>query len=121
MLAPCGLDCSSCSIRLIPIDPDVGQEAIDWFIEKGWLKETEGIKEAIEKKMYCNGCRGDRSDAHWSPNCVILKCCIDEKKHVFCNECGEFPCKKLLEWGEMSPHHEKAIMKLKNMRIEYEK
>ena len=78
MLAACGLDCGSCTIRLIPIDAEAAKGVIDWFKQMGWLKESEGVAEAIERKMYCNGCQSDRS-VHWSGNCEIMLCCVDEK------------------------------------------
>ena len=116
LLAPCGLDCQTCAIRLIPINPNEGQKAIDWFKSMGWLKENEGIEEAIKKNMYCKGCRGERDETHWSPDCVILKCCVDKKKLTFCYECNDLPCKDLIEWGEMAPSHNDAIEKLKELR-----
>jgi hypothetical protein len=109
MFAPCGLDCGECSIWMIPINAALAQEAIDWFKKMGWLKDNEGRKVAIKKKMYCNGCRGDRFDAHWSPDCSILKCCVDEKHYKFCYECEEFVCIKLVEWRKNGNHHEKAF------------
>lgn len=51
---------------------------ISWFKKEKWLKEDEGLKEVLDKRMYCKGCHGDRS-IHWSSNCCILKCCVDEK------------------------------------------
>ena len=116
VLAPCGLDCGPYLIRLIPFEPEKGQGALDWFKDMGWLSKTEGISDAIEKKMYCKGCRGERNETHWAPECVILTCCVDKKNLESCNECDDFPCKDLLEWGEMASSHQDAIENLKDMR-----
>jgi hypothetical protein len=116
MITPCGLDCSQCAIRQIPIDAKQAKEVIVWFKDMGWLKQEEGIKEAIEKKMYCKGCRSDRTDVHWTPDCFILECCIDKKGLEFCYECNEFPCKRLLEWSEQGSRYKNALKNLTNIK-----
>jgi len=116
MPTPCGLDCDPCSIRKVPIDSEAAKEAIDWYKEMGWLKKEEGIKEAIKRKMYCKGCRSDRKDVHWSPDCSILQCCVYEKNFEFCYECDDFPCNRLEEWAKESGFHQKALEKLKHLK-----
>lgn len=116
MIAPCGLDCEPCSIRMIPLDAETAEEAIKWFKQMGWLKEDEGVKEAIERNLYCKGCHSDRDDVHWSPDCGILKCCLDEKNLEFCYECEDFICEQLKKWGEEGEHHQKAIENLMLMK-----
>ncbi len=116
MIAPCGLDCEPCSIRMIPLDAETAEEAIEWFKQMGWLKEDEGVKEAIERNLYCKGCHSDRDDVHWSPDCGILKCCLDEKNLEFCYECEDFICEQLKKWGEEGEHHQKAIENLMLMK-----
>jgi hypothetical protein len=64
-IAACGLDCGTCDIRLAPTDSQAARRLVAWFQEMGWLEEQEGIAEAVERGMYCKGCRGDRS-THWS-------------------------------------------------------
>jgi hypothetical protein len=114
MLAACGLDCGPCPIRLIPIDEKAAQGVINWFKEMGWLKENEGIKEAIERKMFCNGCQGDR-DTHWSANCQIMLCCVDEKHKQHCGQCPELlTCEKLERFASDGPeHHTNAVNSLR--------
>ena len=115
MLAACGLDCGPCPIRLIPIDKKAAEGAISWFIEMGWLKENEGIAEAIEKKMYCTGCQGDRS-IHWSDNCQIMLCCVDEKHKQHCGECSELlSCEKLETFAtDGHENHKNAVNGLRD-------
>ena len=48
----------------------------------------------IEQGMYCRGCRGDRS-LHWSPDCPILLCCVDERHLEHCAQCKDFLCETL--------------------------
>ena len=115
MIAVCGLDCGSCEIRRAPNEPDVAQRLVAWFKKEGWLKEDEGISEVIERRMYCRGCRGDRS-VHWSADCWILKCCVDDKGHEFCYECNMFPCERLSEWAKQSNDYSQALQRLKKMK-----
>jgi len=115
MIAVCGLDCGPCEIRRAPNEPDAAQRLVAWFKKEGWLKEDEGINEVIERRMYCMGCRGDRS-VHWSSDCWILKCCVDDKGHEFCYECSMFPCERLSEWAKQSDDYGPALQRLKKMK-----
>jgi hypothetical protein len=89
-IAVCGLDCSGCDICRVPSDAAAAQRVVDWFRDQGWLAQDEGVTEIIQRAMYCKGCRGDRS-VHWSPDCWILRCCVDEKGLEFCYQSEESP------------------------------
>jgi hypothetical protein len=114
MLAACGLDCGPCTIRRIPIDAEAAEIEIAWFKEMGWLREAEGVAEAIERAMYCNGCQGDRS-VHWSDDCTILLCCIDERHQQHCGHCPELmSCDKLEAFAnDEHAHHKAAVSRLR--------
>jgi hypothetical protein len=99
-LTPCGLDCSSCSIHLRT------EEELDY-----WRGQNVDLE-----KIRCDGCRSDRKGDHWSPQCKILICCVDEKGLEFCSQCDEFPCHILEEWIGGMDHHAKAVEKLKEMK-----
>jgi hypothetical protein len=114
IIAVCGLDCGPCDIRRAPNEPDAAQSIVAWYKKEGWLKEDEGIAEVVELGIYCKGCRGDRS-VHWSPDCWILKCCVDDKGHEFCHECVSFPCERLSEWAKQSDDYSQALQRLKKM------
>jgi hypothetical protein len=115
MIAVCGLDCGNCDLRKVPSDPEAAQRVVAWFREMGWLNESEGISEVMERSMYCKGCREDRS-VHWSPDCWILQCCVDEKGLAFCYECGDFPCERLSEWAKGSAKYAQALDRLQRVR-----
>ena len=115
MIAVCGLNCGMCDIRRAPDDPEAAQRIVTWFRKEGWLKEDEGMKEVIERSMYCKGCRGDRS-VHWSPDCSILACCVDDKGHEFCYQCDDFPCEQLIKWAEQGAPYTDALNRLKAMK-----
>ncbi|MFN2164839.1 MAG: DUF3795 domain-containing protein, partial [Anaerolineae bacterium] len=60
-------------------------------------------------------CHGDRA-AHWSADCWILRCCVDERGLESCAECVEFPCARLLEWAHGDAQYEQALARLQAMR-----
>ncbi len=115
MIAVCGIDCGSCDIRNAPSDPKAAERLVSWFKDQGWLKEGEGIDEVIARSMYCMGCRGDRS-VHWSSECWILRCCVDDKGLEYCYECEDFPCLRLKEWAKGSAGYTEALARLERLK-----
>jgi len=116
-IAVCGLDCGSCDIFRVPNDPEAARGVAEWFRQRGWIKEGEGAEDVVKRAPYCLGCRGDRA-VHWSPDCWILKCCVDERGLDHCSECSEFPCERLSEWAKMNDGYSRAFERLKRMRNE---
>ena len=122
-IAACGLDCEACSIRRLPFDEAAAKTCADWYREMGWLKPTEGRDEAVERGMYCNGCKEDRT-VHWSVDedgtvsCWILACCVDAKGLDHCSDCGEFPCDRLVDWSKEKEGYSKALERLASMHQE---
>lgn len=115
MPAACGLDCGTCRLRLAPTDPDAARFVIDWFRKQGWLAADEGMQQVLERKMYCKGCRGDRS-IHWSADCRILTCCVDDHGHENCSRCDEFPCDRLIEFAAKNERYAAALDRLRDLR-----
>lgn len=115
MIAVCGLDCTACPLRKASFDVEAAQSLVEWFRELGLLKKDEGVSEVMERGPYCQGCRGDRS-VHWSPDCWILKCCVDGKGIEFCYECEVFPCEQLSEWAGKEDAYTEALNRLRTMR-----
>lgn len=107
MIAVCGLNCSECDIFRASDNPEIAQRIVNWF------KEERHIDVKIED-IHCLGCREDRTK-HWSPDCWILRCCVDEKGLEFCYQCEDFPCEKLSEWAKESKKYEEALNRLKEM------
>jgi hypothetical protein len=115
MMAACGLDCGSCEIRLAPTDPAAAKVVVDWFKRQGWLSESEGMAQVIERKMYCTGCLGDR-DIHWSADCWILHCCVDQRGDRNCSECEAFACDRLVDWAKQNESYGAALARLRELR-----
>lgn len=114
MIAACGLDCGSCEIRLAPTDPDAAKVVLDWFRRQGWLTEDEGMEQVLQRKMYCTGCLGDR-DIHWSSDCWILACCVDQRGYSNCSECELFPCDRLVNWAKQNDDYAAGLDRLKEL------
>lgn len=99
-LAPCGLDCGSCSIHLRTDDE------LSYWVQRN----------VDPGKIRCDGCRSDRHKHHWSPDCGILQCCVYERRLEFCDQCTDFPCQALTDWGKEFKHHAEAVARLKEMK-----
>ncbi len=108
MLAPCGIDCSKCRIRNAKSQPEIMKSVLDWF------RDERNIDLAPEK-VACDGCLGDRGK-HWSAECGILKCSVDDHRLASCSDCSEFLCERLLRWGQAGPKYAAAVDRLKGMR-----
>ncbi|TFG27442.1 DUF3795 domain-containing protein, partial [Candidatus Thorarchaeota archaeon] len=119
MMAACGLLCGTCEIRRMPFDDEAAEATIKWYRKMGWLNENQGVKDAIEKNMICTGCHGDRR-THWSSDCWILKCCVDDKNLCHCHECDDFPCNRLVEWSKQNDGYAKALERLTRLREKVE-
>ena len=114
LIAVCGLDCTGCPLLNAATDKAAAQDLVGWFKHEGWLKEHEGVAEIMARGPYCKGCRGDRS-VHWSANCWILKCCVDDSGLEVCYECEPFPCQRLADWAEQNEKYAQSLDRLHHM------
>ena len=89
LIAVFGLDCGTCDIRRAPFDAEAAGRLVAWYREMGWLKPDEGMPEVMARGMYCTGCRGSHSE-HWSADCEILACCVDQRRLTYCCDCSDF-------------------------------
>lgn len=108
IIAVCGIVCDDCLIFKAPNDPESMQKVIDW------LKREKG-EDVKPEQIRCLGCREDRTQ-HWSEDCDILLCCVDEKKLDYCYECEDFPCEKIDKFKGYGEKYEEAIARLESMR-----
>jgi hypothetical protein len=116
MIAVCGLDCAQCGIRAASLgDREAAEQLVGWWRSISILEEDEGADEVIARGPHCLECRGDR-DAHWSPDCWILHCCVDEKGLDSCHLCDEFPCDRLVEWGKENEGYSAALDRLRKLQ-----
>ena len=107
MIACCGIDCEPCDIRQCPSDPELAERTAVWF-------RAHVDERAVSSWFRCSGCHGDRSD-HWSADCWILRCCVDERGLRHCSECDESPCGRLVEWAGQNDRYGAALDRLRTM------
>jgi hypothetical protein len=114
-MGACGLNCETCELRLAPSNPHAAEVVIKWFKSEGWLAEDEGMPEVIQRKMYCTGCHGSH-ETHWSGDCWILNCCVDQHGLTNCSQCNDFPCNRLVEWSEQDASYQAALTNLQHLK-----
>lgn len=114
IIGACGLDCTACDLRLLPDDAAAAERVIAWFHDMGWLAAGEGLSQILDRSMYCRGCRSDRS-IHWSADCPILLCCVDQRGHRYCSQCQRFPCPRLSQLAQESARYAQALDRLRAM------
>lgn len=108
-IAVCGLICAECDILLAKDDLEIAKRISKWFYENRDV-------EIPTEKIRCDGCRGSREN-HWSPDCEILRCCVDKKNLIACYQCEDFPCETLNDWSEKNEKYEDAYSRLTDMHI----
>jgi hypothetical protein len=106
-MSACGHDCTACDIFLLPVSLKVQNKILPWFRSQKWLGENEGIKEVVERKMYCKGC-GDK-DTWWSGDCGVAICRKQKKELVCCAECGGCPCGIYKKWSGQGGRYKEAF------------
>lgn len=111
-IAPCGMDCEKCDIRLMPFNDEAAKKVIPWCRFQGWISQNEGLSEMMEKNMYCVGCR-NRQKTQWNEECSIYHCCVEEKNLEFCSDCSLFICPDLEQWGKLKESNRQSLERLK--------
>lgn len=114
-IAACGLICSNCSIKKVTFDDKSAEEVYRWFLDMKWIGEDKTIKEFIDEAPYCKGCHGEK-EKHWSYDCWILECCVNDKDLGNCSECKDFPCDRLIEWAKDDEGYSEALERLRKMK-----
>ncbi len=82
LLAPCGLYCGVCGVRVATRDNNLK------FKEK--LGAVYGVK---PEQVECNGCLSDVLFAYCQ-TCPI-RSCNQEKEYEGCHQCNDFPCHRI--------------------------
>jgi hypothetical protein len=53
---------------------------------------------------------------HWSPDCPLLQCCVDEKHLEHCAQCAQFVCQKLEAFAtDGQARHREAVERLRRI------
>jgi hypothetical protein len=77
--------------------------------------------------LYCGECLGFQDERcggcvsrkglclKYSKICNIYECCVAERKHRFCSECRDFPCKKIDNFFNTPEWHTQVVTNLKQI------
>jgi len=106
--AVCGLNCIDCPVYRATFDSNAASLLLSWFKEMNVIHRHQDVDDLMEAGPYCKGCRGPRNK-HWSADCFILNCCVDNKKLASCYLCDEFPCKDLKQWSTQDRKYTNAF------------
>ncbi|MGI6667876.1 MAG: DUF3795 domain-containing protein [Bacillota bacterium] len=109
IIAVCGLNCGECDLYRAPSDPGAMKRVLAWL-----NKDTQGSVKP-EQIRWCGGCLGDR-ETHWSADCDILMCAVDDKSLKSCSQCDKFVCDRLTKWASKSKRYTQALERLKGLR-----
>ncbi|UCC33365.1 MAG: DUF3795 domain-containing protein [Candidatus Bathyarchaeota archaeon] len=102
LLGICGAYCGACTTYRAYNDND--QELIEWEIKTDMPRD----------EIYCRGCLSDLVNK-WCANCNFRKC-AGKRGIIYCFECEEFPCKKLVDFSKTRPHRVLGLNNLKRLR-----
>ena len=102
LLGICGVYCGACTTYRAYNDND--QALVEWEVKMGMPSD----------EIYCRGCYSDLVN-EWCANCDFRKC-AKEKGVVYCFECKDFPCKKLIDFSKTRPHRTLGLRNLKHLK-----
>lgn len=104
MLAYCGIYCEQCSARTACLEQDA--KHLEHFPAK-YKRERFDLSD-----YDCEGCKG----RNLCGPCRI-KDCATAGNIISCAECGDFPCRVLVEFeNDGIPHHRQAVENLRTIR-----
>lgn len=107
LIAICGLNCGDCDIYQAGNEPELARRISDWY-------KRERKRDVPLAAIRCFGCIGDRTQ-HWSKDCEILKCAMEQRGLLSCSECSEFPCDRLTKWASRNEKYREGLARLSVM------
>jgi hypothetical protein len=102
LLGICGVYCGACSTFRAFNDAD--EALIDWELRMGMP----------EDEIMCEGCYSGVVNK-WCSKCQFRRC-TEAKGINYCLECGDFPCKKLLDFSRTRPHRTLGLRNLQHLK-----
>jgi hypothetical protein len=108
--AACGLYCGACRSRL-------ASERKDSAVLEQTAQTVSKLlgKTVTSDDMYCEGCQSDIRTIHCR-SCAIRECAFS-KGLTHCSQCGDFPCKRLVEFNQDAyPHHHEVLKNIERIR-----
>lgn len=102
LLGICGVYCGACTTYRAYNDND--HALVKWAVKMGMPPD----------EIYCKGCLSDLVN-EWCANCDFRKC-AKERRITYCFECGDFPCKKSVNFSKTRPHRALGLKNLKQLK-----
>lgn len=104
LIAPCGLYCGACSIRLAGKRRD--QQLLAQIAEVLTIQQGQPIK---VEDLACDGCLSSDVVAIVCRNCELRACALN-KGIRHCSECSDSPCQPLVDFSKDGlPHHAEVL------------
>ena len=114
-IAACGLDCRICPLRAVTFRAGAPLTVVELLLRSGTTaNEERALRSLLHQRLLCPTCRGGHA-LHWTEDCHIRKCCIDDRGLEHCSECECFPCRHLNDWAESNPRQADALERLHSM------
>jgi len=111
LIAPCGLYCGACSIRLAGKRGDLN--LLNQIAEVLTAQEGRPIR---REDLACDGCLSNEVVAIVCRDCELRACAL-EKGFRHCSECPESPCKALVDFSRDGlPHHAEVLEAIQRQR-----
>ena len=96
----CGDNCNECPRYNARSEKERNEVANLWY-KMGWRKTV-----VSKEEIACTGCSSHKSCTY------KLVECIKEHNVEKCNQCGEFPCKKIQDMLQISAEYQKKCKKI---------
>lgn len=111
LVAPCGLYCGACSIRLAGKRGD--RKLLEQMAEVLTIREGQPI--GVED-LACDGCLSSDVVAIVCRNCELRACAV-RKGIRRCSECPDCPCRQLVDFSKDGlPHHAEVLDSIHSQR-----
>jgi hypothetical protein len=108
MLAPCGLDCSTCEAYLATQADD--NKKLE-NIARQWSKQFDAPIQP--EHIICDGCRSNGRRCYYCQEMCEIINCVNSKKLATCAECEDYYCDLLVP---IFKHEPEAKIRLKNRK-----
>lgn len=111
LVAPCGLFCGACSIRLAGKRGDAN--LLNQIAEVLTAQQGHPIQ---AKDLACDGCLSNEAVAIVCRDCELRACAL-KRGFRHCSGCPDSPCKALMEFSEDGlPHHGEVLENIQRQR-----
>ena len=111
LVAPCGLYCGACSIRLAGKRRDA--KLLKKIADVLTIQRGQSIQAG---DLWCDGCLSKETIAIVCRNCELRACAL-QRGLQHCSECPDSPCQQLVDFSRDGlPHHGEVLGDIESQR-----